>query len=187
MTHVAIKTFSKRVLHVRRRPYLHPPVGACESLSHDLQQWTRGHSSSNSSSRCRRSRRRPRLLVNHKLIIRLRRLRRFESRKPCVTATFTLYPPPITPHIYIDGFLTTFDTSRRTNIYTFRAPPSSSVSATTVRAVVRALDPVPATGYRCAAARKFLRVPRSLRHSRDTTDRNPVNRPLHPRHGSGFR
>jgi len=56
---VAIKTFLKRVLHVRRIVPRTSPVGACQSLSHDLQQWTRSHNSS-SSSRCRRRRRRPR-------------------------------------------------------------------------------------------------------------------------------
>lgn len=142
VTHMAIKTFSKRVLHVRRRPFFPPPVGACESLSHDLQQWTRGHS----SSRCRRSRHRPRLLVNHKLIIRLRRLRRFESRKPCVAATFTLYPPPIPPHIYIDGFLTTFDTSRRTNVYVSCATLFVDVDDNRTQCVLRTLSLRPATG-----------------------------------------
>jgi len=103
---MAIKTFSKRVSHVHRPSAYR---SARESLSHDLQQWTWGY-----SSRCRR-RHRPRLLVNHKLIIRICRRRRFESQKPCVATTFALHPQPI--HPISDGFLTTFDTSRRTNVY----------------------------------------------------------------------
>jgi len=111
---VAIKTFSKRVLHVRRRPSPSPSCWCLRKFKSRSAAVDPGPQQSSSSSRCRRRRRRPRLLVNHKLIIRLRR---FESRKPCVAATFTICPPPIPPHTYIDGFLTTFDTSRRTNAY----------------------------------------------------------------------